>query len=212
MTTRWKLQPWAFAAALCFSAPAFAQEEPAPVAAEESSGEHLRELKTVEEAVHALKERVFRSKATLQLLSELVVEAAALEARLSLWHVDDLGAGYEITGIRYFLDGRSVYEWSAESGTPAPPRELEIRSHSAEVGPHTLQVAMDVRGGGGKVFNYVEDYAVTVQSSYQFDVESGRQTLLLVHATRKGGVKKAFLERPTLEYEIRSEAIAEEER
>jgi hypothetical protein len=70
---------------------------------------------------------------------------------------------------------------------------------------------MDVRGGG-KVFNYVEDYAVTVQSSYQFDVEAGRQTLLMVHATRKGGIKKAFLERPTLEYEVRTEAISAEER
>jgi hypothetical protein len=211
MTTRWKLQPWAFAAALCLCGGAFAQDEAAPEAPGEATGEHLRELKTVEEAVHALKERVFRSKATLQLLSELVVEATALEARLSLWHVDDLGSGYEITGIRYFLDGRSVYEWTAESGTPAPPKELEIRSHSAEVGPHTLQVAMDVRGGG-KVFNYVEDYAVTVQSSYQFDVEAGRQTLLMVHATRKGGIKKAFLERPTLEYEVRTEAISAEER
>lgn len=215
MTTRWMLLDWTLAMVIAGWAGVARAEEPAPsgepAPAGEVTGEQLRELKTVEEAVHALKERVFRSKATLQLLSELVVEASALEARLSVWHVDDLGGGYHITGIRYYLDGRPIYEWSESSGVPAPPRELEIRSHSAEVGPHTVQVAMDVRGGGGKVFRYVEDYGVTVQSSFQFDVEAARQTLLLVHATRKDGVKKAFLDRPTLEYEVRTEEISQVE-
>jgi len=169
----------------------------------------MRELKTVEEAVHQFKEAVFRSKATLQLLSELVVEVAALEAKVSIWQVDDLGGLYRITAARYYLDGKLIYEWSADSGVPAPPRELEIRNHATEVGPHTLQVNLDVRGRGGKVFRYVDDWAVTVQSSYQFDVEAGKQTYLRVHATRDAGVRKAFLDKPTVEYEIRSEAIRE---
>ena len=46
-------------------------DEPAPI---QITGEFRRELRTVEGEVNHLKERVFRSKATLQLLKELVIE------------------------------------------------------------------------------------------------------------------------------------------
>ena len=45
-----------------------------------------RALRTVEEDVHALKEQVFRSKATLQLLQEIVVQGSASGARSTIWH------------------------------------------------------------------------------------------------------------------------------
>ena len=80
-------------------------ELPPPV----MGGDLHRELRTVEEQVSDLKERVFRSKATLELLKELVLDAAASGSRVVLWHINELGAGYSVESVQYFLDGKSVY-------------------------------------------------------------------------------------------------------
>ena len=92
---------------------------------------------------------------------------------------------------------------------PLKLREVEIRNQEVEAGKHTLQVSMDVRGNGGGVFTYVKDYAVSVQSSYDFEVATGRRTILFAHPTSKGGVKKAYSERPSFVYEERVEDLPE---
>ena len=197
--------------------PASAESPPSPAEPASASkadrpevpGEYLRELKSVEQSVHDLKERVFQSKATLQLLHELVVEGVAFDAAVSVWHSNDLARAYTIEGIEYFLDGKSVYTWKRQGDREQLPREVEIRNQEVEAGKHTLQVSMDVRGNGGGVFTYVKDYAVSVQSSYDFEVATGRRTILFAHPTSKGGVKKAYSERPSFVYEERVEDLPE---
>jgi hypothetical protein len=198
------------------ASPPAASPESSPAAAATTSGEpagvpgeYLRELKSVEQSVHDLKERVFQSKATLQLLHELVVEGVAFDAAVSVWHSNDLARAYTIEGIEYFLDGKSVYTWKRQGEKEQLPREVEIRNQEVEAGKHTLQVSMDVRGNGGGVFTYVKDYAVSVQSSYDFEVATGRRTILFAHPTSKGGVKKAYSERPSFVYEERVEDLPE---
>jgi hypothetical protein len=192
---------------------AHAQEAPMKGAeraeGDQLSAEELRELRAVEEEVHDLKERVFRSKSTLQLLHELVVEKASFDAAVSIWHVNQLRSGYAVKGLRYFLDGKLIFEWSAEDGG-APPDDLEVRNQRIEAGAHKLQVTMDLQGNGGGVFNYVEDYAFQVQSAYDFEVALGSRAILHVRATKMGGVKKGYTDRPTVVYETRTEDLGEE--
>jgi hypothetical protein len=171
----------------------------------EASGEARRELRTVEEAVHDLKERVFRTKATLLLLKELVIESATLGSGVAVWHINDLPSAYQVDTIQYFLDGKSVYAWTAGGAEAAVPRELEIRDQAVGPGQHTLLVTMVLRGNGRQVFTYLDDYRFKIQSNYAFEVEEGKLTTVRVRALATGGVKKSFVERPTIVYEERSE-------
>src|SRR5688572_23892599 len=97
---------------------ALAQEPaPAPAAGAATSAEDPervqselnREIRTVEQDVNGLKERVFRSKATLQLLRELVMEGSSLGSRLVVWHVNKMGPAYTLESVSYFLDSKNIY-------------------------------------------------------------------------------------------------------
>ncbi|HMV65950.1 MAG TPA: hypothetical protein PKA64_03790 [Myxococcota bacterium] len=179
-------------------------------AGEPSTSEFLRELKAVEQQVHELKERVFQSKATLQLLHELVVESATFDSAVTIWHETALSKAYVIESIQYYLDGKPIFGWKHEREDDVLPAQVEIRDQELEAGTHVLQVTMAVRGNGGGLFAYVKDYAVDVQSSYEFEVVAGKRTLLFARPTTEGGVKKAYTERPTLQYEERLEDLGTE--
>jgi hypothetical protein len=172
------------------------------------SSEFMRELRSVESAVHGTKERVFRSKATLQLLRELIIESATLGSGVALWHRTDLPRAYDVESIQYFLDGRNVWAWSDPDGKQEPPDETQVRDQSVEPGAHTLLVAVVLRGNGG-AFRYVDDISFRVESSYAFEVKAGRLTTLRVKLASKGGVRKGFTERPTIVYDERTDALPE---
>src|SRR5688572_10709733 len=110
-------------AALLSCAPAFGADAVVPAVAPQTEATteetvdaalYARELRTVEEDVKRLKERVFRSKATLQLLKEIIVEGAGMGSRVVLWHVNKMGPAYTVDQVTYFLDGKSVFTRSAE--------------------------------------------------------------------------------------------------
>jgi hypothetical protein len=182
---------------------------PAPPAESADAAEFSRELRTVEEDVGDLKERVFRSKATLKLLKELLVDASATGSRIVLWHVNKLGGGYSMESVQYFLDGKSVFSKVDPGGSLDTEREIKVHEQSAAPGAHSLQVNMVLRGKGYKVFSYLRTYQFKVQSSYAFQVEQGRASLLRVIADSRGGFRN-FVERPTIEYDERTEAYREE--
>ncbi len=163
--------------------------------------DHTRELRTVEEDVKQLKERVFRSKATLQLLKEIVIEGSGLGARVRLWHVNKMGAAYQLESVQYFLDGRSVFARSADvDGDLAALREVEIHAQTLPPGTHNLQVQMVLRGNGFGVFSYLRSYSFKVQSNYQFKVEDGEVTTLRVVANERSGFARSFVDRPGVQY------------
>lgn len=204
----------AFAAAVHGSA-AFGQDPAATEApagddaAEQAAADFRRELRTVEEDVSDLKERVFRSKATLKLLKELVIDSALTGSRLSLWHVNKLGGGYSMESAQYFLDGKSVFSKVDPGGTLDTVREIKISDSSIPAGSHSLQVNLVLRGKGYKVFSYLRNYQFKVTSSYVFTLEEGKVTTLRVIADSRGGMRN-FVERPTIQYDERAETFREE--
>jgi len=196
------------------SAPADdAGDEPVDVDGSDAAGddgvELRRELRTVEEGVSSLKERVFRSKATLKLLKELVVEGAAAGSRVVVWHVNQLGGGYSMESAQYFLDGKNVFSKVDPGGTLDTVREIKVHEQTVPPGKHTVQVNYVLRGKGYKVFSYLRSYQFKVQSSYTFDVREGALSIIRVVADSKGGLRN-FVERPTVLYDERSDTIREE--
>ncbi len=171
------------------------------------SGEYLRDLRTIEESVHHLKERAFRSKATLQLLKELVLEGGTLGSRVAIWHVNRMTGAYTMESVQYFLDGKNVYGKVDPNGSLDEFKELKVREQTVAPGTHSLQVQMVLRGNGFGIFSYLKTYQFKVQSSYSFEVEDGRLTTVRVIASSRGGLRRTFVERPNVKYEERSERL-----
>lgn len=172
-----------------------------------AEGEFRRELLTTEQDVDKLKERTFRSKATLQLLKELVLEGSSLGSSVVLFHVNQMGSGYTVEEVRYFLDGKNVYAKNLLQGGTADARELEVYDQAVPAGTHNLQVLINLRGNGFGVFSYLQSYSFKLQSSYTFEVADGEQTTVRVIADEKGGLLKSFTDRPNVEYEASSARV-----
>ncbi len=173
-----------------------------------AASEFQRELRTVEEEVSQLKERVFRSKATLKLLKELVVDAAASGSRVMLWHVNELGGGYGLESVQYFLDGKNVFTRIASDGSLDDIDELKFHEQTLPPGEHTLQVNLVLRGKGHRIFSYLESFQFKVQSSFKFTIEEGKVSLIRVIVDSKGGFKN-FEDRPTVVYDERKHTYRE---
>jgi len=175
--------------------------------AEEAAAETNRDVLTVDQDVSRLKERVFRSKATLQLLKELVLDGSSMGSKLILWHENKMSKAYALESIQYFLDGKNIFARTDATGALDTDREFQVLEQPLTPGQHNLQVTLVLRGNGLGVFSYLKTYSFKVQSSYSFSVEDGRETTLHVIANEKGGPWRTFVDRPTVEYQEQTERI-----
>jgi len=158
-----------------------------------------RELRTVEEDVAHLKERVFRSKATLEMLKELVIEGVGIGSRVSIWHVNNFGGAYSIEAAQYWFDGKSVFTKTEADENLDALTEVEVYQGSVNPGKHQLQVSLALKGKGYKVFSYLESYQFRLQSQYEFLVDEGKTATVRVMARSRSGLR-SFTDRPTIEF------------
>jgi hypothetical protein len=187
------------------SAPATASPpSSAPPAAEASkSGDFDRQLLTIEEEVHSLKEQVFRSKATLQLLKEIVVQGSTSGARATIWHENRLGRAYTVESIAYYLDGQGKFSKADASGALSAMPDFKVYEGGMPPGNHTLTVNLRLRGNGLGIFSYVQDYTVNVQASTAFVAEEGKVCTVRVTTNERRGVGRSFVERPEVQFQTR---------
>ncbi len=187
------------------SAPATASPpSSAPPAAEASkSGDFDRQLLTIEEEVHSLKEQVFRSKATLQLLKEIVVQGSTSGARATIWHENRLGRADTVESIAYYLDGQGKFSKADASGALSAMPDFKVYEGGMPPGNHTLTVNLRLRGNGLGIFSYVQDYTVNVQASTAFVAEEGKVCTVRVTTNERRGVGRSFVERPEVQFQTR---------
>lgn len=177
------------------------------LAARRLRGQQNKELLSVEQDVSNLKERVFRSKATLQLLRELVIEGATIGSRVSVWHVNKMSSAYTVESVQYFLDGKAIFSRTDTTGGLDDMDAVEIHAQTLPPGQHNLQINMVLRGNGMGVFSYVRAYSFKVRSSYAFTVEDGSLTTVQVVIDEKGGPFTSFVDRPDVGYEESMESL-----
>jgi len=165
------------------------------------------ELRTMEEDVNALKEQVFRSKAILLLLKEIVVQGSAGGSRATIFHVNKLGASYKIESVAYYLDGQGRYSQTDENGNLNTTKELEVWDGAIPPGTHTLSATIKIRGDGMGLFSYVEDYTFTVQASDSFEAEEGKACQVRTLIGQKKGITRSFTERVNVTFETRCDPL-----
>ncbi len=160
-------------------------------------------VKTLEEQVTDLKEKIFRTKARLLLLQETVLGGdLTVGARALLLHRNDMGSSFVVESVAYALDGAPIYTKVDVNGDLQKRREFEIFNGRIVAGQHQISAKIVYRGHGYGVFSYLEGYKFKVQSSYTFNAEPAKVTTVKVVGFEKGGFTTDLKDRPAIRYDI----------
>ncbi|MFB1482989.1 dihydrolipoamide acetyltransferase [Corallococcus sp. RDP092CA] len=160
-------------------------------------------VKTLEEQVVDLKEKIYRSKARLLLLQESVMGGElSTGARAVLVHKNEMGNAFQLESVVYALDGAPIFTQVDTQGDLNRHQSLEFFNGRIVPGQHQLAVRLVYRGSGYGVFSYLEGYKFKVQSSYTFNAESGKVTTVNVVGVEKGGLTTDLKDRPAVRYDI----------
>ena len=160
-------------------------------------------VKTLEEQVVDLKEKIYRTKARLLLLQETVLGGdLSSGARAVLVHKNDMGGSFALESVAYALDGAPILTRTDKDGDLAKRPEFEIFNGRIVPGQHQVAVRLVYRGRGFGVFSYLEGYKFTVSSSYTFTSEPGKVTTVKVVGYEKGGITTELKDRPAVRYDV----------
>ena len=160
-------------------------------------------VKTLEEQVVDLKEKIYRTKARLLLLQETVLGGdLSSGARAVLVHKNDMGGSFALESVAYALDGAPILTRTDKDGDLANRPEFEIFNGRIVPGQHQIAVRLVYKGKGFGVFSYLEGYKFTVSSSYTFTSEPGKVTTVKVVGYEKGGITTELKDRPAIKYEV----------
>jgi hypothetical protein len=162
-------------------------------------------VKTLEEQVIDLKEKILRSKARLMMLQETVLGGdLGSGARAVLFHKNDMGPSFVLESVSYSLDGAPVFTKVDGTGDLDKRQEFEIFNGRIVPGPHQVSVRLEYRGDGFGVFSYLKGYKFRVQSSYTFTADAGKVTTVKVVGYEKGDLTYNLKDRPAVRYDIQS--------
>jgi hypothetical protein len=160
-------------------------------------------VKTLEEQVVDLKEKIYRTKARLLLLQETVLGGdLSSGARAVISSKNDMGGTFALESVAYALDGAPIFTKVDKNGDLANRKELEIFNGRIVPGQHQIAVRLIYKGRGYGVFSYLEGYKFTVTSSYTFNAEPGKVTNVKVVGYEKGGLTTDLKDRPAVRYDV----------
>ena len=160
-----------------------------------------RELGAVEERVDDLKERVFRSKAALLYLREVVATGSTGGgARVSIQLRNKLGAGHVLEGVTFFLDGQIKYTGNDTADKVLrSDNGLEVLQQSLSPGTHDLTVTYRIRSTGFNVFSYAKKDTYEVRVRNSFEAKMG-EACVLVATVREGAAVNSFKDRTGVDF------------
>lgn len=186
------------AAAPAAAAPA----QPAPQTVDEAFSTRV---KTLEEQVVDLKEKIFRTKARLLLLQETVLGGdLSSGARAVIYHRNEMGSQFVLESVAYALDGAPIFTKVDTNGDLDKREEFEIFNGRIVPGNHQIAVRMVYRGHGYGIFSYLEGYKFKLQSNQTFNAEAGKVTSVKVVGFEKGGITADIKDKPAIRYDITS--------
>src|SRR5262245_41694842 len=160
-------------------------------------------VKTLEEQVIDLKEKIFRTKARLLLLQETVLGGdLSSGARAVLFHRNEMGSSFVLESVAYALDGAPIFTKVDVNGDLDKREEFEIFNGRIVPGQHQIAVRLVYRGHGYGIFSYLEGYKFKVQSSYTFNAEAAKVTTVKVVGYEKGGLTADLKDRPSVRYDV----------
>ena len=177
---------------------------PAPSKAAQTADEAFQtRVKTLEEQVVDLKEKIYRTKARLLLLQETVLGGDITNgARAVIFHRNEMGSQFILESVAYALDGAPIFTKVDANGDLDKREEFEIFNGRIVPGNHQIAVRMVYRGHGYGIFSYLEGYKFKLQSNQTFNAEAGKVTTVKVVGFEKGGITADIKDKPGIRYDI----------
>jgi hypothetical protein len=177
--------------------------EPAAAAPQTAEEQNDLKVRTLEERVSDLKEKIFRTKARLMNLQEMVIGGdITTGAKAVLIHRNEMGSSFYLESVAYALDGAPVYSKTDVDGDLEKREEFEVFNGRVVPGNHQISVQMVYRGHGYGVFSYLEGYKFKVQSAYTFNAEPGKALTIKIVGFEKGGMTAELKDRPAIRYDV----------
>jgi hypothetical protein len=159
-------------------------------------------VKTLEEQVVDLKEKIFRTKARLLLLQETVLGGdLSLGARAVLFHRNEMSSQFVLESVAYALDGAPIFTKVDTKGDLDTREEFEIFNGRIVPGNHQIAVRMVYRGHGYGIFSYLEGYKFKLQSNHTFRADGGKVTTVKIVGYEKGGITSDIKDKPGIRYD-----------
>jgi hypothetical protein len=178
-----------------------------PAAADDVHDYKLREL---EEKVVTLKEKVFRSKTRLLLLKERLLNDVIAEAKVVIFHENDMGSSFKPVQVLYHLDGEKIYFQDDTTKLLEEQQNIEIFAQNMVPGNHVLSVEMVYRGDSS-IFAYLKDYLFKLRASYTFYATKGKITTVRAIGYQKGDITYDLRERPSITFDVKQVSYTSEE-
>jgi len=138
---------------------------------ESEQGYNLK-LRTLEEKINSLKDKIFRSKQRLAVLQETVLSGTIAGSRATIVHKNKVGGAFRLVSAIIYLDDAPVYK---RVNAPDELKKEEIVAFEGSIvpGPHHVSVYYIFEGKGYGLFSYMKGYKFKIQSGYSFNVEEG---------------------------------------
>lgn len=170
----------------------------------DASVELSQSLLSMEEQVDALKEQVFRAKATMQLLQEIVASGPSGGSQTAVWYYNKLGSGYTVESVAFLLDGQARFSKEDTTGALDATKELKVIDGPVPPGDHTLTTQVRLRLTGFGLFKYARSYQIDVRSTYAFKVDVGKACTIRGTLNERSAAQ-SYEDRAAMEYDIRCE-------
>jgi hypothetical protein len=162
----------------------------------------------LQDQVNDLREQVKTTYLRLRALADQVLGSdAPTGAKLALWHRNELGSSYVLTGAIYVLDGAPLYTRADDTGDLNGREEFVVFDSRVVPGPHQLAVQYELRGHGYGIFQYLEGLHMTLRKSLSFQAEPGKLTKITGTVYEKGNITLDFKDKPDVNFD---EAVTKE--
>lgn len=161
-------------------------------------------VKSLEENISDLKEKILLSKTRLQTLQEKVLGGdLSSGARVTLLHKKELSSAFTMVSISYALDGTPIKTRVDNGGDLDKTEEFEVFNGPIVPGNHQIAVRMVLKGGTRGVFTYAKDYTFTTSGSFTFNAEAGKHTQVTIVAFEKGGFTAQLQDKPAFGFDTK---------
>ncbi len=182
----------------------------APAQPGQGGDAHDYKLRELEEKVVNLKEKVFRSKTRLLLLKERLLNDVIAEAKVVIFHENDMGASFKPVQVLYHIDGEKIYFQDDSTKLLEETPSIEILTQNMAPGNHVLAVEMVYRGDS-TVFAYLKDYLFKLRANYTFYATKGKITTVRAIGYQKGDITYDLRERPSIKFDVQQVSYTAED-
>lgn len=153
--------------------------------AAESEQDYNFKLRALEEKIHALKDKIFRSKQRLAILQETVLSGTIAGARVTINHKNEVGGAFQLISTIFYLDEAPVFK-KINSPDELNEKEFVVFDASVAPGPHHVSVYYVFKGKGYGFFSYMKGYTFKISAGHSFNIEEGDLAEITVSSKDKG--------------------------